>query len=69
VGEGSGAKRIAVTPAIHYTPRGKRLWSLCALENYCLIKVERRRETGPVEVTEGFSDGRQTGDESKRGVG
>ena len=51
--EGSKTKQIAITPAIKYACRGKRLGRLCAL-----IKVERRRETGPVEVADGGSNGR-----------
>ena len=53
VGEGLEAKQIAVTPAIHYAWRGKRLTALCALEYYCLIKIEQRRATDPIEVTDG----------------
>ena len=58
VGEGLEAKQIAVTPAIHYACRGKRLRALCALEYYCLIKIEQRRAMDPIEVTDGVSDGR-----------
>ena len=58
VGEGLEAKQIAVTPAIHYACRGKRLRALCALEYYCLIKIEQRRPTDPIEVTDGVNDGR-----------
>ena len=47
VGEGLEAKQIAATPAIHYTCRGKRLRVLCALEYYCLIKIEQQRATDP----------------------
>ena len=57
-GEGLEAKQIAVTPAIHYACRGKQLRALCALECYCLIKIEQRRATDPIEVTDGVSDGR-----------
>ena len=58
VGEGLEAEQIAVTPAIHYACRGKRLRALCALQYYCLIKIEQRRATDPIEVTDGVSDGR-----------
>ena len=57
-GEGLEAKQIAVTPAIHYACRGKRLRALCALEYYCLIKMEQWRATDPIEVTDGVGDGR-----------
>ena len=55
VGEGLEAKQIAVMPAIHYAFRGKRLRALCALEYYCLIKIEQWRATDPIEVTVGVS--------------
>ena len=55
MGEGLEVKRIAVAPAIHYACRGKRLRTLCALEYYCLIKIEQRRATDPIEVTHGLS--------------
>ena len=58
VGEGLEAKQIADTPAIHYACHGKGLRALCALEYYCLIKIEQRRATDPIEVTDGVSDGR-----------
>ena len=58
VGEGLEAKQIAVTPAINYACRGKRLRALCALEYYCLIKIEQRHATEPIEVTDGVNDGR-----------
>ena len=58
VGEGLEARQIAVTPAINYACRGRRLRALCALEYYCLIKIEQRRATDPIEVTDGVNDGR-----------
>ena len=38
--------------------RGKRLRALCALEHYCLIKVEQRRATDPAQVADGVNEGR-----------
>ena len=58
VGEGLEARQIAVTPTINYACRGKRYRALCALEYYCLIKVEQRRATDPIQVTDGGNDGR-----------
>ena len=58
VGEGLEARQITVTPAINYACPGKRLRALCALEYYCLIKIEQRRATDPIEVTDGVNDGR-----------
>ena len=57
VGEGLEAKQVAVMPAINYACPRKRLRALCALEYYCLIKIEQRRATDPIEVTDGVNDG------------
>ena len=58
VGGGLEAKQIAITPAIRYACHGKQLRALCAREYYCLIKIEQRRATNPIEVTDRVSDGR-----------
>ena len=58
MGVGLEARHIAVAPAINYACRGKRLKALCALEYYCLIKVEQRPATYPIGVTNGVNDGR-----------
>ena len=57
VGEGSKAKRIAVTLAIHYACCVKRLRSHCTLEYYCLIRIEQWRATEPMGVADGVNNG------------